>query len=100
MVWDSALPIDKDLGNLRYLTIGGADYSVPGPISSSGSTVSISTPLDLMSCQLSAPMRPGESCWVPSNRIAYHACTLGSGSDAIRAVEPRGKPVLAMERAR
>lgn len=75
VVWDTIVPIDKDLGSSRYVQIQGADSPVPGPISSSGSTVSISTPVDLMYCRLSRPRRAGDSCSVPSDRIEHHACT-------------------------
>ena len=77
VLWDTFVPIDKDLGNFRYLQIQGNDSGVQGPISSSGSTVSISTPLDLYYCQLSGPLRPANVCsQVPSSRIVdFHACT-------------------------
>ena len=75
--WDNFGPVDKDLGNFRYLQIMGSDSGTPGAISSSGSTVSLSNPLDIMYCQLSGPLRPANNCsQVPADQILdYHACT-------------------------
>ena len=77
--WDTFVPIVKNLGDFRYLQIQGNDYGAQGPISSSGSTVFISTPLDIMYCHLSGPMRTNDCTQVPPNQILDHRVQLETG---------------------
>ena len=76
VMWDSTTFIARDLGNLRYVQIEGNDYGARGALSSSGSMVSISTPLSIDYCELSGPIGSGITCrHVPSSQILdHHAC--------------------------
>ena len=79
--WETT--ITKDLGDFRYLHIYGSEdtWNSLGPISSAGSTLSVTTYLEAMYCRLSGPLSPANYCsQVPSSqRLDYHACSWKQG---------------------